>query len=1142
MSQELRQTSFSGGEFAPTLYSRSDLEKYATALKRAFNVFITEHGGIKNRPGTLMVAETNKGGGAVGKFARLVRFRFSNSQSYILELTDRFIRFIIDGGLIAPATGLSAWSGLTRYSIGDAVTHSTSVWRCKAIPETSNPANHTDFVYLYQHVWPIPTETAWDVATTYYGNSRVSLAGSVYVALTGPLTGGGGPGVDTANWLLVGAVGAMVSPIDHIWDAASTYTAGERVQYREGWQGWGFYGADYYVRNNTGPAGAAEPDVDSVAWEWVCLISDPVTLATPWLEADLPRLKFAQSGDVISTAHHHYEPSEVRRKSHILWEYGQSRDGRPVKTRQWHASATYAKDDVVRYHRSLAPVPPSTVSNTFHFFFKSLQDGNTNKDPTTQVAWWTLVSGKSGGHLPPSEVTFLQTKRKYQNVNGYLSTIPDNTNIVDQSSATNYLAKEWQWVVTAIYSDGVESVASNVLEPRATYSKDTSRKIVLYPDKPVLLSWNVCPGAIAYRIYRGRNGYFGYVGESEPSKVPEGIGGGLFQDDAIAPDWARQPPTAQWPFGVRPWGAFQNYSPNDLIQAPNGNIYRCAVGGLSGLVAPVGVSGLLPDGEEHPWVKSTAYVVDDRVLSNDNVYRCIRNHTSSATVTLEDPPGPWGTGLYGAMLDFGWNETQAVFPTGDKAWIYLGRGGMVQWEFMSLASTFETPLPGTVLYHEGRRFYGSLGMLRGSCVDDYGNFDRSNPARSDEAVELTLASKEYEEIRSMASIDGGLMALCEAGEWLVTGGGQNEPISPNSALARRGGSRGSSWVDPLTVGEAIVFSQPRGGRVRELIWDGGQGRYAGSDLSIFSRHLFSGRQVVSWDYQEAPDSIIWVVFDDGTMASLTYNREHQMAAWTQHAITGGAVEGVCVIPDGDKDVVYMVVRRPNATVNPTVWNNVTNYFHGFYVTHAGKLWISSPTCAVGDEPGVAPLTSWIEQTEVFSRYIERFADRDIDPANPATWVFLDSAKTYDATPATVFSGLEHLEGQAVWALADGVPSGPYTVTAGAVTLPAAASKVVIGLLFDVELETLAFPQARGSQKIVSKVTVELESANVTVQAGETLSTLSAHTPTDTGLAVRDIEIRPGGRWNLTGSVAVKITSPTPMTLHAIRREVEGGGR
>jgi hypothetical protein len=69
------------------------------------------------------------------------------------------------------------------------------------------------------------------------------------------------------------------------------------------------------------------------------------------------------------------------------------------------------------------------------------------------------------------------------------------------------------------------------------------------------------------------------------------------------------------------------------------------------------------------------------------------------------------------------------------------------------------------------------------------------------------------------------------------------------------------------------------------------------------------------------------------------------------------------------------------------------------------------------------------------------------------WVESDMAAIYDGAPATVISGLDHLEGEEVWILADGGRVPNATVSGGEITLTDAASKVVVGLPCEATLIT-----------------------------------------------------------------------------------------
>lgn len=83
------------GELSPKVRGRYDLPAYQHGLERADN-FITElQGPARYRNGFRHVSHTRR-----NKIANLLKFQFSNSQSYGLEFTDGYLRFYKDNGLV----------------------------------------------------------------------------------------------------------------------------------------------------------------------------------------------------------------------------------------------------------------------------------------------------------------------------------------------------------------------------------------------------------------------------------------------------------------------------------------------------------------------------------------------------------------------------------------------------------------------------------------------------------------------------------------------------------------------------------------------------------------------------------------------------------------------------------------------------------------------------------------------------------------------------------------------------------------------------------------------------------------------------------------------------------------------------------
>ena len=107
------QPSFSSGELAPELHGRVDTTKYQSGLARARNVFVHTFGGISNRPGTRFVSEVGDG----SKPVRLIPFRFSNVDTYILEFGHRYMRVLRNGSYVL--SGSQPYEITTPYRSND---------------------------------------------------------------------------------------------------------------------------------------------------------------------------------------------------------------------------------------------------------------------------------------------------------------------------------------------------------------------------------------------------------------------------------------------------------------------------------------------------------------------------------------------------------------------------------------------------------------------------------------------------------------------------------------------------------------------------------------------------------------------------------------------------------------------------------------------------------------------------------------------------------------------------------------------------------------------------------------------------------------------------------------------------------------
>lgn len=127
MGMEHIQSNLSGGEIAPTLHARVDIEKYQNSVAEAKNVVIVPQGGLRRRPGLAKVED-----GYYNEEVRLVPFVFNQSQKYIIVFRPNYIDVIRDGALVktgvaSPYTTIDTIKELDIIQSADTmiVTHET---------------------------------------------------------------------------------------------------------------------------------------------------------------------------------------------------------------------------------------------------------------------------------------------------------------------------------------------------------------------------------------------------------------------------------------------------------------------------------------------------------------------------------------------------------------------------------------------------------------------------------------------------------------------------------------------------------------------------------------------------------------------------------------------------------------------------------------------------------------------------------------------------------------------------------------------------------------------------------------------------------------------------------------------------------
>lgn len=406
------------------------------------------------------------------------------------------------------------------------------------------------------------------------------------------------------------------------------------------------------------------------------------------------------------------------------------------------------------------------------------------------------------------------------------------------------------------------------------------------------------------------------------------------------------------------------------------------------------------------------------------------------------------------------------------------------------------------------------------------NFYENFPIDNASALKFKCGTSGYARVLRLLDSDG-LVAFTAAGVYL----NQGELGPANITMQKKGRWIINPSLPPLAIPGGVMFLDAMTNGIRNLLWSFQLNAFDADEVSLYSNHLFRTRQLSTWNFQVGVFPLLWIVFNDGTFASFTYEYNQQMQAWTRHDSNEVLSVRSCA-GTTNADQTFFVVSKTDAL------GNVTRYFEMTIPRYVPQIdiatdpdWDKNPSAAYMDSVttyrpmlnldlvagdslvfSTSQLEDWTQPLRLSCTSSGVFGSFDVQVGNllrffddngsqidfEVTTVENDNSVIVEMTNndvfnpkwvsgrqiylcATTFTGLDYMDGENVCVMADGgVVASPnndvdgyptITVLNGSITIPIPGAIVHVGRPIIGDIQGLPIDTVEQAPTLVESITV-----------------------------------------------------------------------
>lgn len=536
-------------------------------------------------------------------------------------------------------------------------------------------------------------------------------------------------------------------------------------------------------------------------------------------------------------------------------------------------------------------------------------------------------------------------------------------------------------------------------------------------------------------------------------------------------------------------------SPTEVLCSIQPTVYGGAWGSLDGVA----------------WVASTYYPVGVIVANGGHIFQCVQAGVSQNGGSGPQMPGSGATSTLVGDATVVWNFTTGTVTPTTTFW-RLGKWSVGVYPYVCSFWQQRLMLPGSNL---------QPNAIEASVSGDFTNFaptQQDGTVVDTNALSFVISDDQVDAIqwvKTAGSAQAAQLAIgCVGAEQILQAYSTAQPLTPTNIQVYGETANGSRAIEPLRIGKSLLFFDRPGRKLFEWTFLWQVNGYDTVELSAPSEHITTSG-VVAAVYAQAPHRLIWMLLENGSLVSASYNKDQVVFAPTRHVLGGDyyggppIVESIDLIPSPDTsyDQLWLSVLR---TINGVPFRSIevfSPWFENDVVPQDEAVFLDCSLSTVPATPGATLTVSGLTNTasspdlapsftgtatltasaNIFNgasvNQVVRIAGGKIvvtDYTSPTVvtgqviWPLTNLAPqlwpTWSMAPlVSSVNGLGYLGGETVGILGDGADFGTATVTGGGTVSLAgpgafspSASLITVGLPFCSAMVTMPFEPQRAA--------------------------------------------------------------------------------